>query len=66
MAMMRNYRIAEHPYWHAARCAGETAREFAGTAWREFVKPVTVVATGIVVGMPLARMIGEVLASAWR
>ena len=63
---MKNYRIAEHPYWHATRCAGATVKEFAGTAWRDFVKPVAIVASGIVVGLPLARMFGEVVGNVWR
>ena len=58
---MKNYRIAEHPYYHAARCAVATLNEFTGVAWREFIKPVSIVACGVAIGMPLAWILGTAM-----
>lgn len=63
---MKNYRIAEHPYYHAAKCAVATLNKFTCVAWSEFIKPVSIVACGVAIGFPLAFMIGTVIGIAWR
>lgn len=63
---MKNYRIAEHPYYHAARCAADAIGTVAGIAWREFVKPVSIVTCGVALGCPIARICGTALGSLWR
>ena len=63
---MKNYRIAEHPYWHAARCAWNTTGRIGGVAWREFVKPMAIVACGIVIGLPLAQIFGSAIGNLWK
>ena len=63
---MKKYRIAEHPYYHASRCAIETVNEVIEKAWREFIKPAVIVAAGVAIGMPLAFMMGTAIGIAWR
>ena len=63
---MKNYRIAEHPYYHATRCVVESTSSLIGKAWREFVKPVSIIACGIAIGFPLAKMFGTALGTIWR
>ena len=63
---MKNYRIAKHPYYHATRCVAEGASALIHSAWKEFVKPVSIIACGIAIGFPLAKMFGTALGTIWR
>ena len=63
---MKNYRIAEHPYYHAIRCVAEATKAWIRAAWREFVKPVSIIACGIAIGFPIAKIPGTALGTIWR
>lgn len=64
--MSRNYRISEHPFYHAARCAKRAMAAMARKTWSHFLYPVVLVACGVTVGVQLARMFGSVLGTVWR
>ena len=63
---MKNYRIAEHPYYHAIRCMAEAASTLIRSAWREFVQPVSIIACGIAIGFPIEKILGTALGTLWR
>lgn len=63
---MKNYRIAEHPYYHAIRCMAEAASTLIRSVWREFVQPVSIIACGIAIGFPIAKILGTALGTLWR
>ena len=63
---MKNYRIAEHPYYHAARCTADAMGKFVAASWNEFIKPTAIVACGLALGVPLAFMVGTALGVIWR
>ena len=64
--MKKNYKISQHPYLHATRCTMRVTGKMGRAAWREFIKPASVIACGIILGMPLAMMIGTAIGYAWR
>ena len=63
---MKNYRIAEHPYHHAARCTWRVVSGMVESMWSEYVKPASIVAAGVAIGTPIAWIIGTALGVAWR
>ena len=59
--MSRNFSIIEHPTRYKARCAWRSAQWAAQEFWQGFAKPVLIVATGIALAAPLARMAGTAI-----
>ena len=63
--MKRNYRISEHRIYHAWRgCAdsvGDCIRILAPAVWHGFLQPVIVLAVGVGLSVPVARVLGSFL-----
>ena len=59
--MSRNFSIVEHRTRYRARCAWRCAQWAAKEFWQGFVKPVLIVATGVALAAPLARMAGTAI-----
>ena len=63
---MKNYRIADHRFYHLTRCTVETFASAGAKFWEGFAKPVTIIVCGIIIGMPIACLIGTALGYSWR
>lgn len=61
--MNGNFRIVEHRNRYIARCAWRLATQVAREFWDGFGKPVLIVATGVAMSAPLARMAAGILAT---
>ena len=63
--MKRNYRISEHRIYHAWRGCAETVRDciriLAPAVWHGFLQPVIVLAVGVGLSVPVARVLGSFL-----
>lgn len=59
--MSRNFSIVEHRTRYRARCAWRSVQWAAQEFWHGFVKPVLIVATGVALAAPLARMAGTAI-----
>lgn len=63
--MKRNYRISEHRIYHAWRVSadavGDCIRILAPAVWRGFLQPVIVLAVGVGLSVPVARVLGSFL-----
>lgn len=58
---MTNYRIADHRIYHRYRQVESIVYTAARSFWREFLRPSLIVATGIILAMPVARIIGSLI-----
>ncbi len=61
--MNGNFRIVEHRNRYRARCAWRFATQAAREFWEGFGKPVLIVAIGVAMSAPLARMAAGILAT---
>lgn len=59
--MRRNYRISEHRIYHAWRRAADCVRDAAPVVWHGFLRPVLVLAVGVGLSAPVAKMAGALL-----
>ena len=59
--MSRNFSIIEHPTRYKARCTWRAMQWAALGFWQGFAKPVLIVATGVALAAPLARMAGTAI-----
>ena len=63
--MRRNYRISDHRIYHAWRKTADAVSGFvvwlAPVVWRGFLQPVLVLAIGVGLSAPVARMFGSVI-----
>ena len=61
--MKRNYKISEHRIYHAWRVSvdivGDCIRTVAPAVWHGFLQPVLVLAIGVGLSAPVARMLGS-------
>lgn len=60
--MNGNYRIVEHRTRYRARCAWRFTQYAAREFWRGFAQPVLIVAIGVAISAPMAKMAGSVIA----
>ncbi len=61
--MNGNFRIEEHRLRYMVRCVTRAAAGTARGFWEGFGKPVLIVALGVVLSSPLAKMAAIVLAT---
>lgn len=57
--MRRNYRISDHRIYHVWRCAADCVCEVAPAVWHGFLRPVLVLAVGVGLAAPVARVLGS-------
>lgn len=57
--MRRNYRISEHRIHHAWRRTADCVRDAAPAVWHGFLRPVLVLAVGVGLAAPVARVLGS-------
>ena len=60
--MRRNYKTKEHRIYHAWRRMADFVSDTAPIVWREFLKPIVVLAVGVGLSAPVAKVAGEILA----
>lgn len=61
MTMRRNYRIKEHRIYHAWRRTADFVIAAAPIVWNGFLRPVLVLAIGVGLSAPVAKMAGAIL-----
>ena len=62
MTMRRNYKIKEHRIYHAWRRTADFASDAAPIVWNGFLRPVLVLAVGVGLSAPVAKIAGVILA----
>ena len=60
--MKRNYRISDHRIYHAWRRTADFVRDAAPVVWHGFLRPVLVLAVGVGLSAPVAKVAGAILA----
>lgn len=59
--MRRNYKTKEHRIYHAWRCMADFVCDAAPVVWHGFLRPVLVLAVGVGLSAPVAKMAGALL-----
>ena len=59
--MNGNYRIVEHRTRYSARRAWRFTQQNARDFWQSFMLPVLIVATGVALASPIAKMAGTTI-----